>query len=161
MLGAILIGRVVKRLDPEEECNDLTFKPKRMHWTTYKTDATARSALCCRHIVGRGSVPQGSPRAPQPEADLKLGSDLPQIGDVKFRSYTLNLYASRLGLFHGEPPNPARTMNVRGTANASASGGTPSGKMSSLKTAHLVTRPGPRPTRNDYPAIERSRARLS
>ena len=73
MLGAILIGRVVKRLDPEEECNDLTFKPKRMHWTTYKTDATARSALCCRHIVGRGSVPQGSPRAPQPEADLKLG----------------------------------------------------------------------------------------
>ena len=27
--------KIVKRLDPEEECNDLPFKPKGMHWSTY------------------------------------------------------------------------------------------------------------------------------
>ena len=27
--------KIVKRLDPEEECNDLPLKPKGMHWRTY------------------------------------------------------------------------------------------------------------------------------
>ena len=27
--------KIVKRLDPEEQCNDLPEKPKRMHWRTY------------------------------------------------------------------------------------------------------------------------------
>ena len=27
--------KIVKRLDPEEECNDLPEKPRRMHWRTY------------------------------------------------------------------------------------------------------------------------------
>ena len=27
--------KIVKRLDPKEECNDLPFKPKGMHWSTY------------------------------------------------------------------------------------------------------------------------------
>ena len=35
-------------------------------------------------LVGRGSVPQGSPRAPHPEADLKLDVRSPPNGDVKF-----------------------------------------------------------------------------
>ena len=63
--------------------------------------------------------------------------------------------------FIGESPNLARTMNVRGTANASASGGNTKREDELSSTAHLVIKPGPRPTRNDYPAIERSRARLS
>ena len=27
--------KIVKRLDPKEQCNDLPEKPKRMHWRTY------------------------------------------------------------------------------------------------------------------------------
>ena len=29
------VFKIVKRLDPEEECNGLPFKPKGMHWSTY------------------------------------------------------------------------------------------------------------------------------
>ena len=27
--------KIVRRLDPEEDCNDLPWKPKGMHWRTY------------------------------------------------------------------------------------------------------------------------------
>jgi len=27
---------IVRRLDPEAQCNDLPPKPRRMHWTTYQ-----------------------------------------------------------------------------------------------------------------------------
>ena len=78
-------------------------------------------------------------------------TSLPQIGDGKFRSCALNLCASHWAPFIREPSNLARTMNERGTAKASASGGNTKWEDDLSSTAHLVTKPGPRPTRNVTP----------